>query len=110
MCGNRTQLVKSHSSCGSRTLHVEINFVRVGITLVCVVITLIITCHNHTLRVEITRVRVEITLVITFVRVKITMLVEITLCVYKSHSACHIHTHTCQNYSHVSRNHTLRVK
>jgi hypothetical protein len=25
-------------------------------------------------------------------------------------SECHIHTHTCQNYSRVSENHTLRVK
>jgi hypothetical protein len=48
-------------------------------------------CIVHTLRVEITLVRVEITVVsvaITFVLVKITLRVEITLCVYKSHSAC----------------------
>jgi hypothetical protein len=35
--------------------------------------------YNHTLRVEITRVCVEITVVISFVRVKITLCVEITL-------------------------------
>jgi hypothetical protein len=55
-------------------------------------------------------VRFEITVVsvvITFVHVKITIHVEIKLCVYKSHSC---HSHTCQNYSCVSGNHTLRVK
>jgi hypothetical protein len=53
-----------------------------------------------------------------FVCVKITMRVEITLCVYKSHSSvsfshsceCHIHMHTCQNNSHVCQNHTLCEK
>jgi hypothetical protein len=47
-------------------------------------------CQNHTLRVKITIVRVEITVVsvvITFVRDKVTIRVEITLCVYKSHSS-----------------------
>jgi hypothetical protein len=47
------------------------------------------TCQNHTLRVEITLVRFKIpvvSVVITFVHVKITMRVEITLCVYKSYS------------------------
>jgi hypothetical protein len=42
------------------------------------------TWQNHTLRVKITLVRVEITVmsvVITFVHVKVTMFVEITLCV-----------------------------
>jgi hypothetical protein len=33
--------VKTHSVCGSRTLHVEINFVRVEITLVRVLITFV---------------------------------------------------------------------
>jgi hypothetical protein len=52
-------------------------------------------------------VRVKITVVsvvITFVSVKIRMRVEITLCLYKSHS------HTCQNYSRLIKNHTLRKK
>jgi hypothetical protein len=84
VCGNHTLRVKSHS---------------LGV--------------NCTLRVEITLVRVEITLV----RVDFTLCVEITLYVYKSHSCvslshseCHIHTYTCQNYSRVTGNHTLRVK
>jgi hypothetical protein len=41
-------------------------------------------CRNHTLLVKITLVRVEVTVlsvVITFVRVKITLRLEITLCV-----------------------------
>jgi hypothetical protein len=55
-------------------------------------------CENRTLRIEITLVRVEITfvrveitvvsVVITFLGVKITLHVEITPCVWKSHSAC----------------------
>jgi hypothetical protein len=45
------------------------------------------TCQNHTLRVEITLLLVEVTVVITFVRWKITLRVEIALCVYKSHSS-----------------------
>jgi hypothetical protein len=64
-------------------------------------------------RVEITLVRFEITVV----SVVITMRVEITLTVYKSHRACryhtrecHFHRHTCQNCSRVSGNHTLREK
>jgi hypothetical protein len=43
------------------------------------------TCQNHTLRVKITLVRVEITIlsvVYTFVRVKVTLRVEITLCTW----------------------------
>jgi hypothetical protein len=54
------------------------------------------------------------------VPVEITLRVEITLCVWKSHSACinhtricrecHIHTLTCQNYTRVCGNHNLRVK
>jgi hypothetical protein len=57
------------------------------------------TSQHHTLRVEITLVLVEITVVsvvITFVRVKITLRltlrVEITLCVWKSLSTCINHT------------------
>jgi hypothetical protein len=49
------------------------------------------TCQQHTLRVVITLVRVEITgvsVVMTFVRFNIILRVEITLFVYKSHSAC----------------------
>jgi hypothetical protein len=52
-------------------------------------------CRNHTL------VRVEITVVSvvnTFVRVKITMRVEITLCVYKSHSCVSL-SHSWVSYS-----------
>jgi hypothetical protein len=46
-------------------------------------------CINHALRVKITLVRFKITVlsvVGTFVRVKSTLQVEITLCVYNSHS------------------------
>jgi hypothetical protein len=90
--------VKSHFACENRTLHVKINLVRVQITLVRVV---------H-----------------TFVPVEITLRIEITLCIWKSHSACinhtrtcrnqtrecHIHTLMCQNYTRVRGNHNLRVK
>jgi hypothetical protein len=51
------------------------------------------------------------------VRVKITICVKITFFVYKTHSRgryqtreCQIQTHTCQNYSLVSGNHTLRME
>jgi hypothetical protein len=54
---------------------------------------------------------------ITFVLVDITLRVEITLCVYKLHSACINHTQACrndtrecQNYTRVCGNYTLRVK
>jgi hypothetical protein len=50
------------------------------------------TCQNPTLRIEFTIVRVESTdksAAITFVRVKI------TLCIWKSHSACINHTRAC---------------
>jgi hypothetical protein len=77
-------------------------------------------CRNHSVRVE----TAVVSVVITFARVKITLYVEIKLCVWKSHTACinhtrvwryhtrecQIHTHTCQNYSRVYGNHTLRVK
>jgi hypothetical protein len=71
------------------------------------------TCQNHTLRVCITLLRVEITVVsvvIIFVRVKVTMRVQITLCMYKSHSACINHTRKCHNHTHAWQNPTLRVK
>jgi hypothetical protein len=66
-----------------------------------------VACGDRTQRVETNIVRD----VVTFLRV------EITLCVYKLHSACVNHTracrnHTgkCQNYSRVCRKHTQRVK
>jgi hypothetical protein len=52
-------------------------------------------CINHSLHVEITLVRIEIivvSIVGTVVRVKITLRVEIALCVNKSHSAYINHT------------------
>jgi hypothetical protein len=73
-------------------------------------------CRNHTLRVEITLVRVEITVVsvvFTFVRAKITLRVEITLCVlcvYKSHSACWNHSRECRNYICACKNLTMRAE
>jgi hypothetical protein len=57
-------------------------------------------CQNHTLRVEITVVRFEFTIVIvviTFMRVKITLRLEITLCLYKAHWAFRNYT-MCVNY------------
>jgi hypothetical protein len=63
-CQNYFRVWKPHSACGNHALRVEINLVRVEITLV---------------RVGTTFVRVEITLVsgiITFMRVKITLRVE----------------------------------
>jgi hypothetical protein len=63
-------------------------------------------CQNHTLRVEITLVRVKIavvSVVITFMRFNITLRLEITLCVWKSHST-YIHlTRACLNH------HSMRV-
>jgi hypothetical protein len=70
-----TLRVKSHSVCENHTLRVEIVLYIKKINL---------------LRVETTLVRVETTLVrvgITFVPVEITLPVEVTLCVYKSHSS-----------------------
>jgi hypothetical protein len=59
-------------------------------------------CQNYTLRVEITLVRIEITVVsvvITFVRFNIRLCVEITLFVWKSHSAYINHTCACWNHT-----------
>jgi hypothetical protein len=67
------------------------------------------TCQNHTLRVKITLVRAEITVVsvvVIFVRVKITLRVEITLCVYKSYYSVSL-THSKVSYSHASVKITL---
>jgi hypothetical protein len=53
------------------------------------------TCQKHTLHVRITLVRVEITVdsvLVIFLRVKITLRVEITLCVCNRKSACINHT------------------
>jgi hypothetical protein len=58
-----------------------------------------------------------VSVVIKFVRLKITMRVEITLgcisltlaCHYYT-CECHIHTHTCQKHHLVSGNYTLRVE
>jgi hypothetical protein len=81
MSENHTLRVKSLSACGRRSLRNENNLVRVEITLV----------HVGS----------------TFVPVKITLRVEIILCVWESHSSvsrnqsreCQIHTHTSQTYS-----------
>jgi hypothetical protein len=57
---------------------------------------------NRTLRVEISLVRIEITLVrdgITFVLVKITMRVNVTLCVYKSNLLVSKSHSACRNYT-----------
>jgi hypothetical protein len=66
------------------------------------------TCENQTLRVEITLVSV----VITFVRLKITMRVKVTLCVYKSNSCVSL-SYSGVSYSHAvgthSGNYTLRL-
>jgi hypothetical protein len=95
---------QNHTECGNYTLRVEI--------------TLCIwkshsTYINHTMHVEITLFRVEITVVsveITFLRVKISLrvathseCVKISLCVWKSHSACINHSRACWN-------HTLRLE
>jgi hypothetical protein len=74
--GYHSLRAKSHSACGNRTLHVEINLVRVEFTLVRVGITFV--SVDLTLRVEITLVSV----IFTRIRVKHTLLcVESTLCV-----------------------------
>jgi hypothetical protein len=76
-----------------------------------------ITCLNHTLWVEVTLVRIKITVVsvvITFARFKITLRVEITLSVWKSHSACenrNLRAHSCVLRSHFTfRNYTQRIE
>jgi hypothetical protein len=78
---------KSHSACINDTLHVEITLVRIDITVVSVVRT--------------------------FVRVKITLHVEILLCVYISHSMCRNrscvylnHSRKCRKHICVCQNHT----
>jgi hypothetical protein len=86
--GNLTLRVKSHSACDNRTLHVEINLVRVEITLIRA-------CRYHTAR-RIYTLRVRV----TFERVDCRMYTR----------EYHIYTHTCQTYSRVCRKHTLRVK
>jgi hypothetical protein len=67
--GNCILHVKPHSACGNHTLREEINVVRVKIALVRIVITFVCV------------VIILVSVVITFVCVKITMRVEITLCV-----------------------------
>jgi hypothetical protein len=120
---NHTHTYQNHTLRESRTLRVEIKLVCVEITLIR---NHIRTCHHthlyqhYTLRVEITVFR----FVITFVRVKITMRVKITLCVYKSRSCVSLshssvsNSHAymsklllCQKKPHfVCRNRTLRVE
>jgi hypothetical protein len=79
MCRKHTLRAK-HTVCGNLTLSIETNLVRIEITLVRVVITF--------LRVIITLMRVKTTLCV----LNHTLRVEITLCVWKSHSACGNHT------------------
>jgi hypothetical protein len=78
---------RSHASCWNSTIP-SINHTRAYRyhTRECHIHTL--TCQNHILRVV---MPVEITVmsvVFTFVGVKITLRVEITLCIYKSHPPC----------------------
>jgi hypothetical protein len=106
---------KSQSASGNHTLFVEIalcTLVSVEIAVVTVIITIVRVSHtwlglNPQIGRPLSRIvmplvcfflRVKITVVsvvITFVRFKITLRVEITLCVYKSHYACRNHTRTC---------------
>jgi hypothetical protein len=113
---------KLHSACVNLTRACVITLVSVYISHSACKITLcrwklqkksrachnhIHTCQNHTLRVEFTLVRVEITVasvVITFVHVKVSLRVEITLCIRKSHSACRNHSCTCLNHFRGCRN------
>jgi hypothetical protein len=53
--------------------------------------------------------RVEITVVITFVRVNITLRVEITLVVWKLHSSCVHHTRACVHHTRECVHHTMHV-
>jgi hypothetical protein len=66
-------------------------------------------CHNHTHTSQHHTLRVELTVVsvvITFVRVKITQRLDITLCLKQSHAACGNHT-TYINHTRACWNHTL---
>jgi hypothetical protein len=99
-CEHHTKVWCLHAKCGFDTYKCQNHFCE---------------CHNHThrfqyhtLRVEITLVRFEITVVsvvTTFLRVKITLhlvitlRVEITRCVRKSHFAFRNFTRTCVHYS-----------
>jgi hypothetical protein len=77
----------------------------------CVYHNHIHTCQNHTLHVEINLVRVEITVlsvIITFVLAKISLRLEITLCVYKSHSCVFKSLFAYRNYTRASEHHILR--
>jgi hypothetical protein len=80
---------KPHSACENRTLRVKIDNVRVEITLVSVVLN-IRAYLNHT------------------ACINYTFLVEIALCVYKSHWACRNHN-SWVSYSHAYVHNNTRV-
>jgi hypothetical protein len=82
---------------------------RVEITLVRVEISFVPAGGNCTLRLEITLVRVKIKLVrvvITFVPVKYTLRVQITLCVQQSQSAYGIALRVYKSHLSVSLSHS----
>jgi hypothetical protein len=51
-----------------------------------------------------------ITTLITFVRVKLTLRLEITLCVWQSHSACRNHTKRVEITPYVNKSHSCVLK